>query len=98
MQLELPLFGLFLVLAGYFSAAEAALLSISRMHLRHLVKTRKSEMQHVAKLKANPARMIMTILIGSNVSNISAAFLAASSIERTWLLALALWLLRFGLA
>ncbi|MBS3069406.1 HlyC/CorC family transporter [Candidatus Micrarchaeota archaeon] len=77
MQLELLLFGLFLVLAGYFSAAEAALLSISRMHLRHLVKTRKSEMQHVAKLKANPARMIMTILIGSNVSNISAAFLAA---------------------
>jgi len=78
MLLEIAVLVVLLALSGLFSASETALFSLSRMRLRILLKKGKSGAESVQKLKDNPDRMIITILIGNNVVNIGAAALATA--------------------
>ncbi len=65
-----------IVLSGFFSGTEVALLSVSKIKARALLKEKKKGAQALYKLKENPHRMIITILIGNNIVNIGAAALA----------------------
>ena len=65
-----------LILSGFFSGMETALMSLSTLKVNSLVKQKKKGSKTLAKLKQNPHRLIITILIGNNLVNISAASFA----------------------
>ncbi len=71
----IALFGL-LFLSAFFSSSETALVSMSRLRVRHLVKQRKPGAKILKKLKDDPKRLLITILIGNNLVNVSASALA----------------------
>lgn len=64
---------LLLALSGFFSGAEVALLSVSKVKVRTFVREKRRGSSALQRLKQYPRRMIITILIGNNVVNISAA-------------------------
>jgi len=67
-------FILLFVLSGLFSGSELALFSLNRAAIKKL--EREEGASAVVKLKKNPHRLLVTILIGNNVVNIYAAALA----------------------
>ncbi len=66
-----------LLLSGFFSSAETALFSISNTKARHLAK-RDRIGRLINTMKADPHRLLSTILIGNNVVNVGASALATS--------------------
>lgn len=71
------LFLLFLlVLSGVFSGSETALVALSLGRVEGLVKEGRKGAQTLLRLKKDPTRMLITILIGNNLVNIGAASLA----------------------
>ncbi len=70
------LLSLLLSLSAFFSGAEIALFSISQARARTLADERRRGAQALVRLKANPERLLITILIGNNVANIGAASVA----------------------
>ncbi|MFA6271620.1 MAG: hemolysin family protein [Patescibacteria group bacterium] len=73
-----------LALAGFFSAAEVALLSVTDVKVRTYLKQKKRGAGTLHKLKKNPRRMIIVVLIGNNVANISAASLTSIIVNDTF--------------
>jgi putative hemolysin len=69
---------LLIVLSGFFSGAEIALFSLSKLRLRYLVRQKIPGAKTVEKLKKNPQRLLTTILIGNNIVNVGASALAVS--------------------
>ena len=67
-----------LLLSGFFSSAETALFSISKIKARHLAKNKAKPYMLIKQMKDNPHRLLSTILIGNNVVNVGAAALATS--------------------
>ena len=63
-------------LSAFFSGLEVALVSLERGQLRRLVNEKRSGSHSLAKLKSNPKRMLVTILLGVNLVNIGAAAVA----------------------
>ena len=72
----LLLLALLLVLSGFFSGAEIALFSVSPAKARVLAEEEHRGARALLKLKSNPERVLITILIGNNIANISAAAVA----------------------
>ncbi|HZX44519.1 MAG TPA: CNNM domain-containing protein [Candidatus Nanoarchaeia archaeon] len=60
-----------LALSAFFSASETALISISKLSVRHLVKLKKRGARELQLLKDEPNRIIITILIGNNIVNVT---------------------------
>jgi len=85
---ELVLFGIFLVvliaLSGFFSCAETALMAINRYRLRHKAKMKRSYAILILKLLKRPDRLLGTILIGNNFTNILAASFATIIAGHFW--------------
>lgn len=78
---EIVLIGLFiacLVLSGFFSSSEVALISITRAKVRTLVNEGKKGADALAQLKEFPDHILIAILIGNNVVNIAAASIATA--------------------
>jgi CBS domain containing-hemolysin-like protein len=67
-----------LILSGFFSSAETALFSISRVRARHLAKSPHATDKLIYRMKEEPHRLLTTILIGNNLVNIGAAALATA--------------------
>ncbi len=67
-----------LMLSGFFSSAETALFSISKTKARHIAKKKDGTSALIEKMKADPHRLLSTILIGNNVVNVGASALATS--------------------
>jgi len=67
-----------LILSGFFSSAETALFSISRVRARHLAKSPHATDKLIYRMKEDPHRLLTTILIGNNLVNIAAAALATA--------------------
>jgi putative hemolysin len=65
-----------LVLSGVFSGSETALVSISLARAEALHREGRPGANALYFLKTNPARMLITILIGNNVVNIAASAMA----------------------
>lgn len=67
-----------LLLSAFFSGAEAALLSVQRVRIQHLVNTKVPGAARVAHLIATPARLLPPILLGNNLVNTAAAAVATA--------------------
>ena len=65
-----------LILSGLFSGSETALVSLSLARAEALKREGRAGSSALFYLKTNPARMLITILIGNNVVNIAASALA----------------------
>ena len=73
------MFGLLILLilmSGFFSGSETALMSLNRYRLRHLVKGGHKGAIRTAKLLQRPDRLISLILLGNNFVNILASAIA----------------------
>ncbi|MBI2999638.1 MAG: HlyC/CorC family transporter [Deltaproteobacteria bacterium] len=64
-----------IVASAAFSAIEIAFFSISELKLRALAETGHGGARMGLRLRANPQRLLSTVLIGNNVANIAAASL-----------------------
>jgi CBS domain containing-hemolysin-like protein len=67
---------LLLLLSGVFSGSETALVSISLARAEALNREGRPGAAALYRLKSNPSRMLITILIGNNVVNIAASAMA----------------------
>lgn len=65
-----------LLLSGYFSGAETALVSLSPATVRDMVQKKKKGAKSVGFLKSQPHKLLITILIGNNLVNIGASVFA----------------------
>ena len=68
-----------LVLLGgsaFFSSSETALFKLSKHRVQQLIEQEKKNASSVKKLKDNPNKMLITILIGNNLVNIAASSIA----------------------
>ena len=67
-----------LFLSGFFSSAETAFFSISRTKAVHLSRSGGRVYQLIWQMKAEPHKLLTTLLIGNNLVNIGASALATS--------------------
>lgn len=67
-----------LILSGFFSGTEVALISIGKIKARTFLKQRKRGSKTLYNLLENPRRMIITILIGNNIVNVASAVMATT--------------------
>jgi CBS domain containing-hemolysin-like protein len=64
--------------SGFFSSAEAALLSLTDLHLHKMKLDRYPFLTFVGRLLENPRRLLITIVTSNEAVNISISILAAS--------------------
>lgn len=76
MYFWLLILGILVFLSAFFSASETSLFSLSRVHVRRMVKQNIPGANSIERLKKDPVRTITTILVGNNIVNISASALA----------------------
>lgn len=65
-----------IAMSSFFSMSETALMSISKIRLRHMVEEEVSNAKLVDKLLEDPSKLLGAILIGNNIVNIGASSLA----------------------
>ena len=75
---EILLFVICILLSGFFSSSEVALISITRAKVRTLVNEGRPGSNALAALKESPEHLLITILIGNNIVNVAAAALATA--------------------
>jgi CBS domain containing-hemolysin-like protein len=73
---------LFIILSGVFSGAETALVSLTPAKVRTLIERKRPGSGIISRLKRDPSRLLITILIGNNIVNITASALATITAER----------------
>jgi Mg2+/Co2+ transporter CorB len=71
----LALLALLLVLSGFFSSTETAMMSLNRYRLRHRASTGHRGARLAERLLSRPDRLIGLILLGNNLVNVLAASL-----------------------
>lgn len=76
--LDIVILFILLLLSGFFSGSEVALVSLSKHKAKQLVEEKKAGSLFALKLKEDPNRMLATILIGNNVVNVAAAAITTS--------------------
>ena len=67
-----------LILSGFFSGSEVALISLTKLRAKHMLEKKKMGAIFIKKLKDDPQRMLATILIGNNIVNVAASAIATS--------------------
>ncbi|SVC07939.1 uncharacterized protein METZ01_LOCUS260793, partial [marine metagenome] len=67
-----------LFLSGFFSSAETALMAANRYRLSYLARQGDTRAQKVRELLRNKERVLSTILVGNNFTNIAASALATA--------------------
>ncbi|MBD3309626.1 DUF21 domain-containing protein, partial [Candidatus Woesearchaeota archaeon] len=75
---ELIILVILIMLSGFFSGVESALISIGRIHVKKLLMQKRRGARTVADLKRDPQKLLVTILVANNLINISAAAIATS--------------------
>ncbi|MCP1662066.1 MAG: HlyC/CorC family transporter [Methanocalculus sp. MSAO_Arc1] len=76
--LHFILFFVCLFLSGFFSGSEVALIAITRAKVRTLVAEGTRSAHALAELKENTDHLLITILVGNNIVNVSAAAIATA--------------------
>ena len=69
---------LLILLSGFFSSAEAAIISVNKIKIRGMVDENVRNATLVAKITDDSRRFISTVLIGNNIVNISVSALATA--------------------
>ncbi|MDU5105204.1 hemolysin family protein [Clostridium sp.] len=67
-----------LIMSGFFSMSETALMALSKIRIRHMVDEGVRGAKLVEKLSQDPSKLLGAILIGNNIVNIGASALATS--------------------
>lgn len=67
-----------LVLSGFFSSSETALMSVGRIRIRHLAEKGDRRAQIIQKLRQDPNKTLGPILVGNNIVNIALTSLATA--------------------
>ena len=75
---EIFILVILIVLSGIFSASETALVAISRFNVELFAKKKRKGSIALSKLKENPHKMLITLLICNNVVNIAGSVLATT--------------------
>lgn len=75
---RLALLCLCLVLSGFFSGSETALIALSRARLTHLVSIGQPGASRVARLIQKPEKFLATVLLSNNLVNTAVAVLGTS--------------------
>ncbi|WP_291682614.1 hemolysin family protein [Clostridium sp.] len=75
---EIILLIIMIILSGFFSMSETALMSLSKIRIRHMVDENVKGSKLVEKLIEDPNKLLGAILIGNNIVNIGASSLATS--------------------
>ncbi|MGM0500995.1 MAG: hemolysin family protein [Bacillota bacterium] len=65
-----------LVLSGFFSGSETALMSVNKVEIRHLAQEGDNKAKIVDKLLGKPDNLLTTILVGNNLVNVAASAIA----------------------
>jgi putative hemolysin len=72
----LLLFSLLVLFSAFFSSAETAFLSVSRIKLTHRAKKKDRKAMLLARILEKPEEFLSTVLIGNNLVNVAAATIA----------------------
>ncbi len=72
----LLLFFLLVLFSAFFSSAETAFLTVSRIKLTHRAKKKDRKAMLLARILEKPEEFLSTILIGNNLANVAAASIA----------------------
>ncbi len=75
MDLQIITLFCLIILSAIFSGAETAIFSLSDIRVRSFLKNKKKGAKTLSRLKENPHRLLITLLVGNNVVNISASAL-----------------------
>ncbi len=67
-----------IVLSAFFSASETALLSLSKIKIKHMEERGIVEAKRVNELLEQPKKLLSSILVGNNLVNIAASAVATS--------------------
>jgi len=73
-----------LVTSFLFSGTEAGILSLNRVRLRHRLKLNDPAARKLQRLVSHPERMLVTVLLVTNLMNICAILLIAQACVRAW--------------
>ncbi|MDU5111204.1 MAG: hemolysin family protein [Clostridium sp.] len=80
---QIILLVILLIMSGFFSMSETALMALSKIRIRHMVDEGVKGAKLVEKLTEDPSRLLGAILIGNNIVNIGASALATSIAVKT---------------
>jgi len=78
LEAQIAVLVILLCLSAFFSGIETALMSVSSIKVKTLVRQKKRGAEALQRIKSNPERLLVTILVGNNIVNISAAAIATS--------------------
>ena len=73
-----------LLLSAFFSSSETAFIALQRIRMEHMVSTKVSGADQVAKMLQRPEKLLSTILLGNNLVNTAAAALATALAISIW--------------
>ena len=82
--IEIIILIILLLLSAFFSSAETALTTVSRIRMRTLVEDGDKRAARVLKVKDQGPKMLSAILIGNNIVNLSASALTTSLVIRAF--------------
>ncbi len=82
--IEWILLAILLLLSGFFSASETALISLGKLRIKTLLEKEREKAEIIKLWADDPNRFLATILVGNNVVNIGASVLAAFIGMRIW--------------
>lgn len=76
--------GVLLLVSFLFSGMEAGILSLNRVRLRHLAKHRDRSAVRLQRLLKDPGRLLITVVIVTHLSNITAIVLVTAALTESW--------------
>ena len=80
--LEVGLFVLMMGLSGFFSSSETSLFSLSNVQLEQMRRDQHPRIGLIQRLLGQPRRLIITILIGNELVNVTASVISAAIVIR----------------
>ena len=75
---EIVLLGALIVLSGFFSGLEVALVGTSKSKVMQMLNKKVKGSKALHKLKSNPGWMMSSVNLGNNVVNVAASAIATS--------------------
>ena len=78
--IELVVFIVLLGFSGFFSSTETSLFSLSTFQLEQMRAAKNPRIDLIERLRSEPRRLIVTILIGNEFVNVSASVISAAMI------------------
>jgi len=80
--LEVGLFILMMGLSGFFSSSETSLFSLSNVQLEQMRQDQHPRLGLIQRLLSQPRRLIITLLIGNELVNVTASVISAAIVIR----------------